>query len=103
MMRRFSVLAAMILTLMSTTIFTSSTANAIIGGYTAAHLRGQVQIWINANYQCAGTLIGSNWVLTAKHCFDGGGNVLNTAVYAGSREIGSGARMTVAGIYRHPN
>ncbi|MEU7982494.1 trypsin-like serine protease [Micromonospora sp. NPDC049081] len=82
---------------------TAQPAGAVIGGNSAGYLRGQVQIFVNDSYQCAGTLIASNWVLTARHCFDNtGGNVNNSLVAAGERTLAKGHLMAIAGIYKEP-
>ncbi|MGP4004466.1 trypsin-like serine protease [Streptomyces sp. 8N706] len=76
-------------------------ASAIIGGDIAGKLRGQVQIFQNGSFNCGGTLIGGEWVLSAKHCFLTN-DVDNFIVYAGSRHLRGGHRMEVAEIHRNP-
>ncbi|WP_162794863.1 trypsin-like serine protease [Nonomuraea lactucae] len=98
------VLTWLLMALMVTSTTIAPNANAIIGGKNAGKLRGQVQFWVNGNIACSGTLIGGNWVLTAKHCIeDRGATVHNSSIYAGSRHIGEGHRMIIAGIYKHPS
>lgn len=102
MLRRLKVLTCLLTALMVSSTTTAPNANAIIGGSTASHLRGQVQFWIDGEQMCSGTLIGGNWVLTAKHCITKyGATIHNSSIYAGSRHLGEGHRMTIAGIYKH--
>ncbi|WBB81671.1 trypsin-like serine protease [Micromonospora sp. WMMD882] len=103
MRRRIRLITIGFVLLVTHLLVTAQPAAAVIGGTSAGHLRGQVQIFVNNSYRCAGTLIGGNWVLTARHCLDDvGGTVKNSVVLAGDRRLGEGHRMTIAGIYRHP-
>ncbi|WP_422756218.1 trypsin-like serine protease [Micromonospora sp. WMMD708] len=102
-LRRVALAAMLSLTMLGGAFGVAQPASAVIGGNSAGHLRGQVQIFVNDSYKCTGTLIASNWVLTAKHCFDKtGGNVNNSYIVAGERAFGRGHLMGIAGIYREP-
>ncbi|MBO4165155.1 trypsin-like serine protease [Micromonospora antibiotica] len=103
LLRRVAVAVTLSLTPIAAVAGTAQPAGAVIGGNSAGYLRGQVQIFVNDSYKCTGTLIASNWVLTAKHCFDRtGGNVNNSLVAAGERGFARGHLMAIAGIYKEP-
>lgn len=83
--------------------FTSRKAEAIVGGYNSSAVGGQVQFWINGQYQCTGTLIDADWVLTAKHCVTNhNANAFNSEIYLGDLRLDAGESHTVAAIYLNP-
>jgi hypothetical protein len=102
-LRWAAIAATLALAPIGAVVSTAQPAVAVIDGNSAGHLRGQVQIFVNDTYQCAGTLIAGNWVLTARHCFDNtGGNRDNSLVVAGDRRLNEGHEMEIAGVYKHP-
>lgn len=64
----------------------------IIGGKTASNAPWAAQInWDGSGFQCTGTAIAPQWVLTAGHCASTGG----VTVLIGSNELGQGTAATV--------
>ncbi|KAK3875356.1 hypothetical protein Pcinc_019766 [Petrolisthes cinctipes] len=61
-------------------------SNRIVGGVEAAphSWPHQVALFIDGMYFCGGSLISSEWVLTAAHCMDGAGSVV---VVMGAHDI----------------
>lgn len=65
----------------------------IIGGGTADTVTWGAQVYLDGEFNCSGTVIAPQWVLTAAHC-DGDGLTVKT----GSNKLGSGeaAKVTQA-------
>jgi secreted trypsin-like serine protease len=76
----------------------------IIGGGSASNIPYGAQIyWTNAGssngFECSGTIIASQWVLTARHCQNNPGMY----VLVGSLNLGQGTRATVDRQVPSPN
>ncbi len=69
--------------LVGVTLTPGTPAQAVVGGVDALDLSGQVAVH-NDYASCTGTLIGFEWVLTARHCIDPSAPVSNTSIRAGS-------------------
>ncbi|WP_131738384.1 DUF1986 domain-containing protein [Actinomadura roseirufa] len=73
----------------------------IVGGDVAGHLFGQVQIFGDGEYECTGSLIHREWVLTAKHCTPSGSLY---EVRIGTLQQGQGGEVRTVDIQaRHPD
>jgi secreted trypsin-like serine protease len=76
----------------------------IVGGSTAESVSWGAQIyWTNAGssngFECSGSIIASQWVVTAQHCLNSPGMY----VLVGSNALGSGTKATVDTQYASPN
>jgi hypothetical protein len=70
----------------------SGVAPRIVGGKNAGDAPWAVQVsWDDTGYQCSGTAIAPQWVLTAAHCAGSGG----MTVLIGSNTLGEGTEDTV--------
>lgn len=64
----------------------------IVGGQPAERAPWAAQVsWGKAGFQCSGSIIAPEWVLTARHCVDKG----DMAVKVGSTKLGEGQPATV--------
>lgn len=70
----------------------------IVGGENATDAPWAAQVYVNSNEQfggfnCSGSIIASEWVLTAQHCLDSDGSGMRVMV--GSLELGQGTESAV--------
>ena len=72
----------------------------IIGGGTATDAPWGAQVyWNSAGFQCSGSIIAAQWVLTARHCLTTG----SMYVLVGSLDLGQGTKATVDRTETAPN
>jgi len=69
------------------------------GGYVSS-APWAAALYINGRVWCSGTIIASRWVLTAKHCADGGGS---KTVRVGNVRHASGIQANVSRVHENPN
>jgi hypothetical protein len=68
-------------------------ATLILGGRNALNAPWAAQIaWDGTGFECTGTVVAPNWVLTAQHCVSPGA----MTVQVGSPQLGQGTKVTVA-------
>ncbi|GAB2770656.1 S1 family peptidase [Amycolatopsis magusensis] len=78
------------------TLFAGGVAGAdevqpfIVGGETAPAVPWGAQIYVGGNFNCSGSIIAAEWVLTAEHCLGD-----SMSVKVGSNDLGSGTEATV--------
>lgn len=60
-----------------------------------------VQIEVNKQFVCAGTLVSPSWVLTVGHCTPENADQ-SVSVRVGSHRLGEGQQIAVSRIIRHP-
>lgn len=87
-------------------------AEAIVGGTDSQVLGGQVQFFTGPDpwqigdpndYQCAGTLISTGWVLIAEHCFsETGATIRNSGFMIGDTRLGGGDPYKIKDVKPHP-
>lgn len=71
---------------------TTMPAPRIVGGKAAPDVPWAVQVsWDSTGFECTGTAIAAQWVLTAGHCADQG----DMTVLIGSNQLGQGTKATV--------
>ena len=80
-----------------------ATEQYIVGGSAAGADEWRWQGgWLNlGSFSCGCSVIHQNWILTAGHCV--GGAVGGYSVEVGSNVRGSGTRISVSSIVRHPD
>lgn len=106
-------LAASLAAFFALLAFAAPPAGAISGGQDSATLDGQVQFYEASGsgrigdpveYECVGTLIDVEWVLTAKHCItDVGATAANSGVLVGDRRLGQGDPHALESIHLEQN
>ncbi|RZQ64653.1 S1 family peptidase [Amycolatopsis suaedae] len=62
----------------------------IVGGGTAPSVPWGAQVYVSGSFNCSGTIIAPQWVLTAEHCLGS-----SMSVRVGSNNLGSGTHVTV--------
>jgi secreted trypsin-like serine protease len=62
----------------------------IIGGGTVSSAPWGAQVYVGGSFNCSGTIIASQWVLTARHCSGS-----SMSVRVGNVNLGQGANRTV--------
>jgi hypothetical protein len=74
------------------TMSTQSAKPSIVGGKNAGDAPWAVQVsWDDTGFECTGTAVAAQWVLTAAHCVNSGG----MTVLIGSPTLGEGTEDTV--------
>jgi secreted trypsin-like serine protease len=76
----------------------ASVEPAIIGGGTVGSAPWGAQVYLGSSFNCSGTIIAPQWVLTARHC---GGSGINVKV--GNVNLGQGTARTVDRTATSPN
>jgi Trypsin len=72
----------------------------IVGGTAAPQTPWAVQVsWDDTGFECSGSVVAPQWVLTAGHCLDSGG----MTVLIGSNTLGQGTEDTVDNTVADPN
>jgi len=99
--KSFRLVISILISLLSS-MSSTSRVDAIVNGNDAPALYGQVQLWVNRNYNCTGTLISPKWVLIAKHCLFGA-TTQNSLIILGDRRLSEGDTHTIASFQLHPN
>jgi secreted trypsin-like serine protease len=99
-MRKFvsAAVLAVAASAMATPMASASVEPMIIGGGTVGSAPWGAQIYLGSSFNCSGTIIASQWVLTARHC---GGSGINVKV--GNVNLGQGTARTVDRTATSPN
>ncbi|MEV4491014.1 trypsin-like serine protease [Micromonospora coxensis] len=99
---RLRPLLAVLTTALAGVLATASGATAapagpqpIIGGSTVSSAPWAAAVFSNGSFTCSGSVISSQWVLTAKHCINGSMSVRIGSVYRSS----GGVTRTVSATY----
>lgn len=73
---------------------TTQAAPGIIGGQTVTDAPWAAQVsWADTGFECSGTAVAAQWVLTAGHCVDPNGSGMTVLI--GSPMLGEGQRAAV--------
>lgn len=82
----------------------STTVTRIVGGEEAATSTWgwAVSIYISPGYLCGGSILSSEWIITAAHCVNSA-SASQITVYAGSNTRWSGQSRSVSALTVHPN
>ncbi|TCO65525.1 S1 family peptidase [Actinocrispum wychmicini] len=100
-MRKFFsavVLAAAATTMAAPAALADTSVPMIIGGGTVSSAPWGAQVYVGGQFNCSGTIIAAQWVLTARHCSGS-----SMSVRVGNVNLGQGAASTVDRTAASPN
>jgi secreted trypsin-like serine protease len=97
-MRKFITVAVLAAAATAAPAASASVEPLIIGGGTASSAPWGAQVFASGEFNCSGTIIAPQWVLTAKHC-----DSSSLSVRVGDVDLGQGENRTVDRKAATPN
>jgi secreted trypsin-like serine protease len=99
-MRKFvsAAVLAVAASAMATPLASASVEPMIIGGGTVSSAPWGAQVYVGGSFNCSGTIIAAQWVLTARHCSGS-----SMSVRVGNVNLGQGTNRTVDRTAASPN